>query len=152
MPTGTDTPPKAGLGGRLESDQGSATVEFLGLALILLIPLIYLMVFVSQVQAAAYAAVAASDQAASAVVISEGAVAEAAAQHAALLTLGDYGAREFPHSVSVQCTHSCAALEPGDVVRVAVEVSVPMPLVPVIGASFAPVTVSADAQQRVPQY
>ena len=48
------------------SDHGSATVEFIALSVLLLIPAIYLLITISQLQAAGYAAVAASDQAAKA--------------------------------------------------------------------------------------
>ena len=52
----------------VRDERGAATVEFLGLTLVLLIPVVYLMIYVSQVQAAAFASVAAADQAVKAVV------------------------------------------------------------------------------------
>ena len=59
MPSGTDrrTRPRTAVAvaRRLREDDGSAVVEFLGLALILLVPVIYLLLFVAQAQAAAFA-------------------------------------------------------------------------------------------------
>ena len=52
----------------VRDERGAATVEFLGFTLVLLIPVVYLMIYVSQVQAAAFASVAAADQAVKAVV------------------------------------------------------------------------------------
>ena len=63
MPTGSDARQRRG---RLAAEDGSASVEFLGLSVILLVPLVYLMVFASQIQAAAFGAVAAADQVAAA--------------------------------------------------------------------------------------
>lgn len=133
-------------------DSGSATVEFLGLTLVLLIPVVYLMIYVSQVQAAAFASVAAADQAARVVV--SGAEGESAAQaHAAVrLTLADYGIGPGQYGLDLRCgAGDCTTLEPGEVVQVRVDVDVPVPLSPAAW-SLAPVSVGSDARQAVPRF
>lgn len=140
------------IGTEARDERGSATVEFLGLTLVLLIPVVYLMVYVSQVQAAAFASVAAADQAAKVVV--SGTEGESAAQaHATVrLTLADYGIGPGRYDLDLRCgVGDCAALDPGEVVEVRVDVEVPVPLTPAAW-SLAPVTVGSDARQAVPRF
>lgn len=137
-----------------DAESGSATVEFLGLALVLMIPLIYLMVFVSQVQAAALGAVAAAEQAAQATAAIDAARGARSAVAGAHLTLGDYGFDARAVTVDLACSDGgCGSLEPEEIVRSRVEVSVPLPLIHTLtGTDASPVTISAEAQQRVPRH
>ena len=73
----------------VRDERGAATVEFLGLTLVLLIPVVYLMIYVSQVQAAAFASVAAADQAVKAVVAEADHPSAGAAHATVKLTLAD---------------------------------------------------------------
>lgn len=136
----------------VRDERGAATVEFLGLTLVVLIPVVYLMIYVSQVQAAAFASVAAADQAVKAVV-SEADRPSAGAAHATVeLTLADYGVGTGQYDLTVGCDQGgCGTLEPGEVVAVRVDVAVPVPLTPAAW-SLTPVSVGYDARQTVPRF
>lgn len=162
MPIGTEALPRRRgpvrpgrrLRGRLRDEQGSAVVEFLGLAFVLLVPLVYLLLFVSQVQAAAYGAVAAADQAARAAVAQERETAGASIHAVTRRTLADYGVLADQYEVSVQCSPvDCTAREPGMVSQVRVRVQVPLPVLDeVFGMQATPVAVSSEARHRVPRF
>lgn len=158
MPSGTDrrTRPRTAVAvaRRLREDDGSAVVEFLGLALILLVPVIYLLLFVAQAQAAAFGAVAAADQAAKAAVSQEKETAAASVHAVTRRTLHDYGVLADRYEVFVEChPGDCRAREPGMVAQVRVRVEVPLPVVEqVLGVQAAPLTVSAESRQRVPRF
>lgn len=147
MPTGTE--PEAGRG-----EQGSATVEFLMLSLVLLIPVVYLMLYLSQIQAAAFATVAAADQAAKVIVSGTEGESAGQAQSTVLLTLADYGIPSDTVTVDVRCSMGdCSIREPAEVVEVRVDVDVPVPLVPAAwAASLSPVQVGSQARQMVPRF
>lgn len=112
------------------NDTGSATVEFIGLSIILLIPVIYLLIMISQLQAAGYAAVAAADQAARTVGYSTGnAQAEARAVETVHLTVENYELDPSRTTATIACSNTeCTA--PGTRITVDVSVEVPLPLVP----------------------
>lgn len=158
MPSSTEPPEGARRGRplvvRLREEEGSAVVEFLGLAFVLLIPLFYLLLFVSQVQAAAYGAVAAADQAAKAAVSQEQETAGASVHAVTMRTLKDYGVLADMYEVTVDChPGSCLDREPGMVAQVQVQVEVPLPVLhEVFGVQATPVTVTSDARQRVPRF
>lgn len=162
MPTGTDeqarpVPPGPNRGvtaNRLREDRGSAVVEFLGLTFVLLVPLFYVLLFVSQAQAAAYGAVAAADQAARAAVSQEQGTAGASVHAVAQRTLKDYGVLADMYDVTVQCDPgSCLERQPGMVAQVQVRVEVPLPVLDqLFGIAAAPVTVTSDARHRVPRF
>lgn len=148
MPTATDR-----VLARVAGDEGSATVEFIALSVVVLIPLVYLMIFVSQVQASAYAAVAAADQAAKVVVSGTEGASSAQAHQTVLLTLKDYGITRDLYDLEVDCSvDDCMSLDPGEVVSVRLEVEVPLPLVPASWGDFAPATVGSDARAMVPRF
>ncbi|MFL0420767.1 hypothetical protein [Micrococcus luteus] len=136
----------------VRDERGAATVEFLGLTLVLLLPVVYLMIYVSQVQAAAFASVAAADQAVKALV-AEADHPSAGAAHATVeLTLADYGVGAGQYDLTIGCDQGgCGTLEPGEVVAVRVDVAVPVPLTPAAW-SLTPVTVGSDARQTVPRF
>lgn len=138
---------------RPASEDGSATVEFILLATVLLIPVIYFLVLTSQVQAAAYASVAAADQAAkSAVSAPDEAQAAARAQQVVDLTLADYGHTAAGHQVRISCSAS-PCLDPGSAVTVAVDIRVPVPLLPqALGWDTTAATVSSSSLQLVPRF
>ncbi|HAY87139.1 MAG TPA: hypothetical protein DCX88_05910, partial [Micrococcus luteus] len=96
-----------------------------------LIPVVYLMIYVSQVQAAAFASVAAADQAVRAVVAEADRPSAGAAHATVELTLADYGVGTGQYDLTVGCDQGgCGTLEPGEVVAVRVDVAVPVPLTP----------------------
>lgn len=132
----------------LRDDRGSAVVEFVGVALVLLVPLVYLVVAVGQVEAATFAAEGAAREAARAFVASDDA-ADAAprALAAARVALADGGLADqgpadqgpaddsaagspdgLAGAVSIGCSDVC--LTPGSDVTVEVRLRVPLPFVP----------------------
>lgn len=138
---------------RHQDDDGSATVEFILLAVLLLIPVIYFLILTSQIQAAAYASLAAADQAAkSAVSAQDPAESAERIQHVVDLTLSDYGKSTETHEVQVNCS-SEPCLAPGSSVTVTVDIRVPVPLVPsFLGWDTSAATVSSSALHVVPRF
>lgn len=111
-------------------DNGSATVEFIGLSIILLIPAIYLLVTISQLQAAGYAAVAASDQAAKTIAYTpEESQAERNALKTVQLTAENYQLDPATMQTDIHCSNT-PCTTPGTQIRVNVAVEVPLPLIP----------------------
>ena len=114
----------------LRNDQGSATVEFIGLSVILLIPAIYLLLTISQLQAAGYAAVAAADQAAKTVGLSQSAAqAEQLAIRTVQLTAEDFQLEPDATTTTIKCSNPDCT-NPGTQIRVYVSMDVTLPLVP----------------------
>ena len=140
-------------GRRDAGDEGSATVEFILLAVLLLIPVIYFLVLTSQIQAAAYASVAAADQAAkSAVAVHDPTESAGRIQQVVDLTLADYGHGGGTHEVQVACSSS-PCLEPGSSVTVSVDVRVPLPFIPsFLGWDTSAATVTSSSWHVVPRF
>lgn len=136
------------------SDAGNAIVEFLGVALVLLVPVVYLVLVLGRVQAASFAVDGAAREAARAVVTAPD--AESAAQRAAAavtLALSDQGFEDDPAEVlRVSCTDAC--LDPGTTVTVEVTLDVTLPGVPgwLQGAVPLSIPVTATATSGVDAY
>ena len=140
MPSSATEPGLAGEGG----DDGSAVVEFVALGTLLLVPAVYFVLAVAQVQAGAFAVVAAAQQASQVLARAEpGELSEAALSAAAQLAATDQGFAPGQLSVRLECSDAaCAA--PGAVATVHTALDVPLPLVPgVTGLSVAELTSSA---------
>jgi hypothetical protein len=114
------------------AESGSATVEFIGLSVLLLLPAIYILIAISQLQAAGYAAVAAADQAAKTIgYTSHEADAEARAVKTVHLTAEDYELDPAQTSTVITCSNpSCTT--PGTRITVTVSIDVSLPLVPTL--------------------
>src|SRR4051812_34774799 len=113
-------------------DRGSASLEFIVAGLLLLVPLVYLVLTVSAVQAASLAVEGAARQA-SRVFVQAGSVAEAraAAARAIEVTLADYGLDSADAAVAFECRPvPSACLTRRGFVTVTVETTVPLPLAP----------------------
>lgn len=112
------------------AEDGSALIEFLGLGTLLLVPALWFLLAVSQIQGAAYAAVGAADQAAKMYVASEGGPHQATARSEAAVhaALADFSLDPDQARISHHCTAACS--EPGSTVIFTVEVRVPVPLIP----------------------
>ena len=112
------------------SDAGSAIVEFLGVALLLLVPVVYLVLVLGRLQAATFAVDGAAREAVRAVTTAEDAAsANERAAAAVGLALEDQGFDgDVADTLTVECDADCLA--PGTVVTVRVEVAVPLPGVP----------------------
>lgn len=127
------------------AERGSAAVEFLGVALVLLVPLVYLVVTVGQVQAAAFAAETAAREAVRAVVTAESSADGAARADAAVrLALADQGLPPTAARLTVECSvRPC--LTPGGDVGAVVRVEVPLPFVPPAARDWVPLSVPVEA-------
>lgn len=111
-------------------EAGSAVVEFTFLALLLMVPLVYFIITVGQIQGGSFAVVGAADQAAKVFVAQPDAKsAQAAAEQAALIALADFGHNAGEARVSTRCDPAdCQAA--GTAVTVTVNLTVPLPFVP----------------------
>ncbi|GAA2030559.1 hypothetical protein GCM10009720_08450 [Yaniella flava] len=135
------------------NDNGSATVEFIGLCIILLIPAIYLLVTISQLQAAGYAVVAASDQAAKTIAhTSDNAQAEARAINTVHLTAENYQLDPDTTHTTIQCSNtSCTT--PGTRITVNVSIDVPLPLIPTfLGTQTSVATMDATGYHVIGEF
>jgi Flp pilus assembly protein TadG len=117
---------------RSRDEQGSAVVEFSWLALLMLVPLVYVMLAVFDVQRAAYGATAATRAAGRAFIIVPAGLTEddarARAFEAARLAMKDQGMELSPGQLKITCNPAC--LEPGSTVTVELDTEVPLPLIP----------------------
>ncbi|MGJ9372240.1 hypothetical protein [Nesterenkonia sp. CF4.4] len=134
-----------------QDETGSSLIEFIMLAVLLLIPIVYFILGVAAVQAAAYASLGASDQAARMYVLGGedlGAGERSArSQAAASAALDDFGIGTDQAQIIMSCpTGGCE--DDGDVVAFTVEVRVPVPLIPDLGSwESTLVTVSSTSAQ-----
>jgi len=138
------------------TDDGTASLEFVTAGMILLVPLVYLVLVMSAIQAAALATEGAARQAARVFVQAENGVdARASAARAVEFALADYGLDVDDATVKITC-----APQPNDCltrrgfVTVSVTVEVPLPLVPPVLTIDAPLAVplSATATQQVSRF
>lgn len=114
----------------LAGERGSAVVEFTFLALLLMLPVVYFVVTMAQLQGGSFAVVGAADQAAK-VYVSEGPLEDrtTAAGQAVAAALQDYGFAPGQATMDVVCIpDDCAA--GGTAVTVTVHLAVPLPMVP----------------------
>lgn len=131
-------------GPRTQGERGSVVVEFLGLGVLLVAPLIYVLVTLAQFQAASLAAVTIADQAARIQAQApDAATAEARRQVAVAEMARGHGVDPADVTVSMHCDSAC----PGHNVHVHAEVriSVQLPLMPTQGARAGAVHSSATA-------
>lgn len=129
-------------------DDGSASVEFVWVTLILLVPFVYVVLAVFDTQRAAYGVSSASKAAARAFLLApDVATAQDRARQAARVALADQGVTA---DVSVRCLPSgSACLQPGSSVQVTVRTVQPLPLTPsVLGDQLG--GISVDSTHREP--
>ncbi|MGO4384616.1 hypothetical protein [Specibacter sp. RAF43] len=134
------------------TDAGSAIVEFVFLAVLLLIPLAYLILTVGQLQGGSYAVVGAADQAAKVYVLQpDAARARQAADQAVVMALTDMGFDASRATLTITCDAGC--LSPGALVRADVRLQVDLPLVTAIpGVRLSAATVESSATQKVGRF
>ncbi|MPV36727.1 pilus assembly protein [Georgenia subflava] len=136
-------------------DRGSAVVEFLGVSLLLLVPALYLVLTLSRVQAASFAAEGAAREAGRIVAQAQSLEeATVGAEAAVELAFGDQG---FDVDGADLLRAECSAepcLTPGAQVLVEVATEVPLPLVPSFLTDAVPahVPVSASHLVVVPEF
>ena len=127
-------------------DSGSAIVEFLGLALLLLLPLVYVLITVFSVQRAAYADSSASREAARVYVAAESAAdGEARAAAAVDIVLRDSGLTPGAGAMEVSCS-ARPCLTPGATVTVVLSHEVTLPLAPPFLDADGPATVPVTGE------
>jgi hypothetical protein len=133
------------------SEQGSAVVEFVFLALLLMVPLVYFVITVGQIQGGSFAVVGAADQAAKVYVAQPDASrAQSAAEQAVALALSDFGLEAERASLVTTCNPSdCQAA--GTTVTVTVSLTIPLPFVPFADGLTA-TQVEASSTQIVGRY
>ena len=129
---------------RTRDEQGTAVVEFIWLALLLIIPIVYILVAVFDVQRSAYGVSAASRSAARAFILAPDVrTAYERANRAATVALGDQRVEDA--TVVITCSPTPAdCLTPGSSVRVVVRMTQALPLTPTaLGDQVAPITVDS---------
>jgi hypothetical protein len=127
------------------ADRGSASLEFLTVGMILLVPLVYLVLAVAAIQAAALGIEGAARQAARVAVLRADDTEPAAAgvERTVRVVLADYGVDPGAASVDVECSAACD--EPGSRITVRVRAAVALPLVPQVLASSSIGTVQLES-------
>ncbi|HEU4946541.1 MAG TPA: hypothetical protein VFT31_05255 [Kribbella sp.] len=122
-------------------------MEFSWLALLLLVPLIYVLLAVFDVQRASYGATAATRAAGRAFVIVPAGLTEddarARAFEAARIAMADQGLELSPSQLTITCDPVC--LEPGSTVTVVLNTEMPLPLIPdALGGERPAIHISAS--------
>jgi hypothetical protein len=133
-------------GDRGRGERGTAIVEFVWLAILLLVPLLYIVLAVFDTQRAAYAASAAARSATRAFVTSpDQATAYARAEAAARLAFGDQGIGVADFTLTLSCRPDPRhCLTPGSVVSAEVRSAADLPLMPsALGGNTPRIAVSA---------
>ena len=139
--------------GRLRDEDGTAVIEFVWLAILLLIPLIYLVLCLARVQSGSYAVTQAARESGRAFVTAGSEeLAPARAEAAAAIAFEDQGFGEHG-SLHVTCSES-PCLSPEGEIRSVATVTVPLPLVPSFARDVVPLEVPVSATQVsvVPRY
>lgn len=137
----------------LDDDTGSAALEFILAGLVLLVPIVYLIVAMGQIQSHALGVETAARQLARVIATStDQSDADAAARTVLTSVAVEYGIDPDDIELTVDCAPAavpCPAS--GSIVRVSVEARAPLPLVPeVLGMSDrASVAVAATSSQKV---
>lgn len=135
----------------MSREAGSASVEFVLVGLLLLVPVAYLLLAALQVQRTTFGVVEGARSAGRAYVTAPSAgVAETAARSALDVALGDQGVDADRARLRIVCSeHPC--LTPSATVEVEVETDVPLPFVPAFLGRFS-VRVSAVHVETVDPY
>jgi hypothetical protein len=138
------------------SEAGNASLEFITVGMILLVPLVYLVLTLAQLQAGAFAVEGAARQAARVFVQSPNlSDASASAERAIEFALADYGLDSSTTSVSVSCrpvVTNCLTRQ--GFVTITVSTTVALPLVPTVLDLNVPLSIplEATATQQVSRF
>ncbi|MCW2818820.1 MAG: hypothetical protein JWR42_1607 [Marmoricola sp.] len=132
------------------TQDGSALVEFVWLAILLLVPMLYIVLAAFEVQRSAYAASAAARSAGRAFVTApDQASGYARARAAVRLAYADQRIDRAP-SVTITCRpRPGACLTPGSVVVARIESSVALPLMPAALGDDTP-RIAVDSEHQAP--
>jgi Flp pilus assembly protein TadG len=135
-----------------DDEAGNAIIEFVFLAVLLMVPLVYLLLAVLRVQGAAYAVSSAAREAGRVYVTSDaGDDADARAFSAANMVMADSGLELSPGQLHIDC-RDC--LRPGATVPVTVDYDVGLPFLPKFFSrdSLATVHVSSSHLEVVDRF
>ena len=135
-------------------ETGSASLEFLTVGLLLLVPIVYLVLSVSAIQAGAFAVEGAARNAARIAADRAGSPETSImVDRAVRVALEDFGVDAETASVTISCG-SASCTEPGERVEVTVRARVTLPLVPdVLDLNgLASVPVESRATQTVSRF
>jgi len=128
-----------------DPEAGAALVEFLGTAVLLLVPLVYLVLTVAQLQAGAFAVEGAAREAGRAMVTADSSSDGARrAQAAAGIAFADQGFAVTDGSVALECSAD-PCLTPGATVGVRTRLTVPLPFVPAALREWVPLEIPVTA-------
>ncbi len=137
------------MGRERSSESGSALVEVTWLAILLLVPLVYVVLAVFEVQKAAFGATAAARAAGRAYVMAPSVLeADARARAAGVVALADQGV-DHGSAMHIACRPVGACLAPGSVVHVQVRSQVALPLLPPVFGDQPP-SIRVEAEHVVP--
>ena len=135
-------------------ERGSASLEFLTVGMILLVPLVYLVLAVGAIQAAALGVDGAARQASRVAVLraDDAGPAASGVERTARVVLADYGIAADAASVDIDCSAACD--EPGSRVTVRVRAAVTLPLVPqaLASSSIGTVRLESSATHTVSRF
>lgn len=142
---------------RLAGDEGgSASLEFVTVGLLLLVPIVYLVLALSALESASFGVEGAVRQAARVFVQSETeGAAESAARTAIQVTLADYGLDARDAKVAISCRPNPAdCLTRRGYVTVTVSTTVPLPLMPAVLQLHLPagIPVQSVATEQVSRF
>jgi Flp pilus assembly protein TadG len=132
-------------------ERGTAIVEFVWLAILLLVPLLYIVLAVFDTQRASYAVSAAARSASRAFVTApDQATAYARAEAAARLAFGDQGIDTADFTLRISCDPDPQhCLTPGSVVAAEVRSAADLPLMPAVLGGDTP-RIAVEAVHRSP--
>lgn len=131
--------------GHPRGERGSAVVEFVYLGVLMLVPLIYLVMMMSRLQAGAFATTQAAREAGRAfVTATSGETAEGRALAAARIAFLDQGFRDEGR-LTITCD-ALPCLRPEGRVETTASVSVPLPFVPAFARDLIPLEVPITAR------
>ncbi len=137
---------------RVSGDAGNAQVEFLGVALVLILPVLYLALTLGRIQAATFAVEGAAKESARAFVTADSvAEGQVRAGVATSLALSDQGFEDvLPSDVLELSCSSDPCLAPGSEVVAVVRYDVGLPFVPTGLRSWVPLSIPVQAVHTSP--
>jgi Flp pilus assembly protein TadG len=137
---------------RPDGDAGTAILEFTWLAVLLLVPIVYGVVAVFDIQRAAYGITQATREAGRAFVTAHDTdFAYADAYAAAWLAMDDQRLRLRPAELRIACTPAPCGITPGTVVHVRIDTAVGLPFLPRL-FGHPPVPVHARHDEVIDTY
>jgi hypothetical protein len=131
---------------RTAADEGSASIEFITVGILLLVPTVYLVLALSSIQSASFAVEGAARQASRVFVQADTlAEAQAAASRAVAVTLADYGLDASDARVVITCSNPADCLARRGFVTVTISTVAPLPLFPAVLDADIPAGVPIDS-------